>query len=66
MSGTLAGTSSVAWAFTWTELKSQRVTILDEVWLMKHFGWVEVLAAILLSLGVLSLYFMYDVRKKQA
>ena len=63
VSGTFVGSSAVAWGYAWHELKTRQPTLLDDVWLMKHFQWVEVLALFLVSLCLVSLYFLYDVRR---
>ena len=64
ISTVLSGSAAIGWADAWTRLKRTQPTIIDDVWLMANFYWVETLTTLLTLLGVVSLYFMYDVRQK--
>jgi len=63
LSATAFGAAGLGYVDAWLQLKTREATILDNVWLFQKFVWVEGIIMMLLAICLLSLYFMYDVRR---
>lgn len=65
VSASIFGGSTIGYADAWITVKMQHRSTLDDVWMMQDMGWVPVTVIMVIATTSLSLYFMYDVRKKQ-
>jgi len=63
VSSLVTGTTTVGWANAWLILKSQQKTMLEQVWVFSKPGIFPALISVLIGVALLSLYFMYDVRR---
>lgn len=62
---TMFAATSVGYVDGWVQLHERESTVLDQVWVFSHVeGYVEGLAFVFISGTLISLYFMYDVRKR--
>jgi len=59
------GGSTVGYTDAWFTVKAQNKTTLDKVWIMQDVGWYPATWIMVVAVTALSLYFMYDVRKKK-
>ncbi|GEM_PF-2016160 len=60
----LFGVGAIAYSQSWTLLRRRETTIFDDVWLMNNVdGWIGVMSFWVISGTLVSLYFMYNVRK---
>ncbi len=65
VSALVTGATTVGWAHAWLILKSRENTMINEVWLFDKPGIFPALIFLLTAIALISLYFMYDVRKKK-
>ena len=64
ISAAVSGSTTVGWAQAWTLLRTQQKTMLDGVWMFNDIGWIGAVSFLLVTIALVSLYFMYDVRRK--
>jgi hypothetical protein len=65
ISALVSGTTTVGWAQAWLTLREREATMLDDVWLFNDIGWIGMVSFLFITIAVVSMYFMYDVRKRQ-
>jgi hypothetical protein len=62
---TLFATPAIGYTDGWLRLYEREMTVLDHVWVFSHMQrFVKGLAFVFISATLISLYFMYDVRKR--
>ena len=63
ISAAVSGVTTVGWAQAWMILREREKTMVDQVPLFNDIGWIGSVSFLLITIAVVSLYFMYDVRK---
>jgi hypothetical protein len=64
ISAAVSGITTVGWSQAWLVLRAREETMLNEVWLFNDIGWIGTVTFLFVTISVVSLYFMYDIRKK--
>lgn len=63
LAATVFGLTALIYSKAWFLLKAKQPTIFDDIWFLSDAGWIEGVAVMLLTISLLSVYFMFDVRK---
>jgi hypothetical protein len=63
LASSIFGASTIGYSDAWLLVKAQETTPLDQVWIFNNFEWLPVIIVVVVGVPLLSLYFMYDVRK---
>ena len=63
VSALVTGATTVGWANAFLILKADEETMLNQVWLFDKLGIFPGLISVVVGVCLLSLYFMYDVRR---
>ncbi|MGR8946685.1 MAG: hypothetical protein ACU84Q_01470 [Gammaproteobacteria bacterium] len=63
VSALAVGATTIGWANAWLLLKAQERTLVNDVWLFETPGIFPMVIFLLTGMAMLSLYFMYDIRR---
>ena len=57
------GATTAGWANAWLLMKDRERTVVNDVWLFETPGIFPMLVFILVGIALVSLYFMFDIRR---
>jgi hypothetical protein len=63
-SASVFGAAAIGWTGAYDDLKNREQTILDDYWILNIAEWASGVLVMVVSIILVSLYFMYDVRKR--
>ena len=66
LSASIFGITGLIYTDAWLIIQERESTVFDEVWMIRAFSWRAGIGVMLLIISVLSVYFMFDIRRRDA